>query len=380
MSYILSSIKSQRVNSILAIFKNDIVFSLSLVLALVSCFIATPKASYIDFKVLICLFNLMLVIKAFEDLNLLDKVAVFILNKCTNSRSVSLILILLSFFMSMLVTNDIALITLVPLALIISRKSNINMLTTVIFQTLAANIGGSLTPMGNPQNLFIFSHYKLTAMEFFPPLIPFTVLGLIWLIALNYRNNNTTLKINLKRIKISSNIKALIWMFLFIFIIFSVFNIINYKYAIIVTVIITIILNKKLLYKIDYLLLITFVCFFIFIGNISSLPLINNYMKSSLSTGTSTYFSSVFLSQFISNVPCAIFLSKFTTQWKELLIGVNIGGLGTIIASLASVISYKLFIKEKPAEGKRYLLQFTIYNFLSLGVFTILNYLLFLYI
>ncbi|MGE5629937.1 MAG: SLC13 family permease, partial [Caulobacteraceae bacterium] len=147
----------RRIDTVINLFKRDIVFSLSLLLALFSCLISVPRTSYIDFKVLVCLFNLMIVVKAFENQNLLDRFAVYILNKCTNSRSVSLILILLSFFMSMLVTNDISLITLVPLALIIGRKSNINMTATVILQTLAANIGSSLTPMGNPQNLFIYS-------------------------------------------------------------------------------------------------------------------------------------------------------------------------------------------------------------------------------
>jgi len=145
----------------LTFLKNDPVFVLSFALAILSCFFARPEIEYINFEVLACLFNLMIVVKAFEELRLLDKFAVGILNRCTNSRRVSMIMILLSFFSSMVITNDIALITLVPLTLVISRKSDMNVMGTVILQTLAANIGSSLTPIGNPQNLYIFSYYEL---------------------------------------------------------------------------------------------------------------------------------------------------------------------------------------------------------------------------
>lgn len=175
---------------IFKIFRRDIVFTISLVLALLSCFLYAPKLQYIDFKVLASLFNLMIVVKAFETLKLLDKFAVSILNKCGNSRRISFVLIMLCFFSSMLITNDVALLTFVPLALIIGKKSDIPMAKTIIFQTLAANIGSSLTPMGNPQNLFIFSHYGLTAAQFFSTVILFVVSGGVWLYLLNKRINN----------------------------------------------------------------------------------------------------------------------------------------------------------------------------------------------
>jgi len=368
--------KAYKPYSILNTFKKDMVFTSSLVLALGSCFFVLPRTSYIDFKVLSCLFNLMVVVKAFEELKLLDKFAVYILNKCTSSRKVTLTLILLSFFTSMLITNDVALITLVPLTLIISRKSQINMMVTVILQTLAANIGSSLTPMGNPQNLFIFSYYNLEAIQFFRPIILFVLSGLIWLYILNFKNKNVKIDIALSEVKVQDKIKTWVWSLLFIVIILSVFGIVDYRGAFILTLLVTLLINKKLIYKIDYFLLITFVCFFIFIGNISNIPAIDSYVKSILNSSRSTYFSSIMLSQFISNVPCSIFLSKFTTHWKELLLGVNIGGMGTIIASLASVISYKLYIKENPGSSKEYLIKFSIYNFLSLLIFTVMNYFL----
>ena len=145
------------IKAITDFFKKDIVFAASLFLAVTSCFVAVPKLAYIDLGVLACLFNIMIVVKAFEELHLLDKLSVGILSRCSNNRGVSLVLILMSFFLSMVFTNDVALLTLVPLALLIGKKSGIDMTRAVILQTLAANIGSSLTPMGNPQNLYIYS-------------------------------------------------------------------------------------------------------------------------------------------------------------------------------------------------------------------------------
>ena len=354
--------------------KRDPVFSLSFILALISCVFSYPRLEYINFEVLACLFNLMIVVKAFEELRFLDRIAVGIINRCTNSRKVSLVMISLSFFASMIITNDIALLTLVPLTLIISRKSGMNVLLTVILQTLAANIGSSLTPVGNPQNLYIFSYYKLTAAQFFIPVAMFAVLGLLWLFLLNFNNPRFEFGIALDPIKVKDGKKEAIWAILFAVIILSVFKIVNYQLVLLLTIAMTLSINKELLRKADYLLLATFVCFFVFIGNISNIPFIAGFMRTSLDSAEYTYFSSIVLSQFISNVPCAVLLSQFTPHWKELLLGVNIGGMGTIIASLASVISYKLFIRENPESSGKYIVSFSFYNMLSLVIFTAINY------
>lgn len=358
----------------LTFLKNDPVFALSFALAILSCFFARPEIEYINFEVLACLFNLMIVVKAFEELRLLDKIAVGILNRCTNSRRVSLIMILLSFFSSMIITNDIALITLVPLTLVISRKSDMNVMGTVILQTLAANIGSSLTPIGNPQNLYIFSYYELPAAQFFPVVGLFALLGLAWLCVLNLSSTKIDFDITLETIEIKEGRKAAIWAVLFIIIVLSIFDVVSYQLVFLVTVVLTFIINKKLFKKVDYLLLATFICFFIFIGNVSSIPAIAGFMEGYLSSAGRTYFSSIILSQVVSNVPCAIFLSKFNSDWRELLLGVNIGGMGTIIASLASVISYKIYAKENPGSSGKYMVQFSMYNALSLMLFTVINY------
>jgi Na+/H+ antiporter NhaD/arsenite permease-like protein len=318
----------------------------------------------------------MVVVKAFEELKILDKFAIEIVNKYSNYRRISLVLILLCFFSSMLITNDVALITFVPLTLIISSKTKVPMIDTIIFQTLAANIGSSLTPMGNPQNLFIFSHYGLAPQQFFAAVGVFVILGGLWLYALNRKIKNEALEVKLASVKLPNKREALVWAAVFCFIIASILGFIDYKLAFIVTLLAVLIFNRSLLTKIDYLLLVTFVCFFIFIGNISNVEAIYSYMSKHLNSQTSVYFASVFTSQLISNVPAAILLSNFTDNWRALLVGVNVGGMGTLIASLASVISYKLFIKDNLQAGKQYMLKFTVYNFMSLILLGIMGYVL----
>ncbi len=361
-------------------FKKDIVFTASVILALASCFFAKPKLEYIDFRVLACLFNIMIVVKAFEELHLLDKLSVGILNRCSNSRGVSLVLILMSYFSSMIFTNDVALLTLVPLALIIGKKSSIDMTQTIIFQTLAANIGSSLTPMGNPQNLYIYSYYGLNAWQFFTVIGIFAVCGLIWLLIINRRASSVKLDVSLQQTELGDKKHAVVWGIVFVIIVLSVFRVIHYGIAFAIVVLCTFLLNRKLYRKADYKLLLTFVGFFVFIGNISNIPAVSVFMKGLVNSSNATYIGSILLSQVISNVPCAILLSGFTSYWKELLLGVNIGGMGTIIASLASVISYKLYIGENPEKSGKYMAKFSLYNIVGLLIFTGLNYLVLVFL
>jgi Na+/H+ antiporter NhaD/arsenite permease-like protein len=370
--------QKKRMNLNFGLLKKDLVFTISFVLAAISCFIHIPKIENINFHVLISLFNLMLAIKALEELKVLDKFAISILNKSKNSKSVSAILILFCFFSSMLVTNDVALLTFVPLTLLISKKTKINMIDTIILQTIAANIGSSLTPMGNPQNLFIYSFYGLKPLTFFMSVSLMAVLGIGTLYFLFQRLEPKEIKVDLYLVTVGDPKKAIIWGIVLVIIIASIFGVISYPIALVITVGTACIVNATLLIKIDYLLLITFVCFFIFIGNISSTTAVQTFASMSMKDPSSVYFSSIGLSQLISNVPASILLAQFSTDWKPLLLGVNVGGLGTIIASLASVISYKLFIRANPNESKNYLIKFSIYNFAFLAFLSITQYLIFI--
>lgn len=358
----------------LSFLKKDMVFTISLVLAAGSCLFQTPKIEYLNFPVLISLFNLMLVIKAFEELRVLDKIAISILNKSNNTKSVSAILILLCFFSSMLVTNDVALLTFVPLTLVISRKTKMPMMETIILQTIAANIGSSLTPMGNPQNLFIYSFYEITAKPFFGTVLLIAILGIISLYFFIQRLDKKELKVEIPPVQINDSKITSVWGIVLVVIIASIFGVIHYEIAFIITLMTVAILNLKLMFKIDYFLLLTFICFFIFVGNISNTNAVHTFATANLKNSGSIFFNSILLSQFISNVPASILLAEFTTNWKPLLLGVNIGGLGTIIASMASVISYKLYIQSYPNQGKKYLLKFSLYNFSFLAFLTFIPY------
>ncbi|MGB9813886.1 MAG: SLC13 family permease [Thermovenabulum sp.] len=352
--------------------KEDVVLLISFFLAVFTSFLSTPKIEYIDFKVLISLFNLMIVIEAFEDLKLLEMLAINILDKFNNEQRVTLALVLLTFLFSMFITNDVALITLVPLALIIAQKTKINPAEIIVFQTLAANIGSSLTPIGNPQNLFLFSKYKIGIIEFFKIMSPFVLLGLVVLYLLVLKIPREIINFHIEQVEVKDKTKAVIFSLLFILIILSIFNVINYYIAFVITIIVTFIINKKIFIQVDYALLLTFAFFFIFIGNLSSLDSIKAYFIKLLSRPKTTFISSVILSQLISNVPCAILLSGFTKNYRELLLGVNIGGMGTLIASLASVISFKFYVNEYKGYKKDYLIKFTVYNLFLLTLFSIL--------
>lgn len=366
MNYKIETIHKFPYKKLLTIIKKEAVLVVATVLAIITSFFSTPKIEYIDFKVLVLLFNLMVVVAAFKELKVLDSIAMWLLSRCTSYKSITFTLVFLTFFASTLVTNDVALITFVPLTLILSKKININPVLIVIFQTLAANLGSALTPMGNPQNLFIYSFFNIAPFEFFKITMPLFFIAIIFLIFIIIIGKNTTYNFEIESIKVTSIKNFAIFSALLFIILLSVFHLIDYKITFIMTLAIVLIVNKSLLKSVDYSLLFTFITFFVFIGNISSMESINNIMSSLLSSSENTYFASIIASQVISNVPCAILMSGFTGHFRELLLGVNIGGLGTLIASLASVISYKLYMNEYPSEGRDYIIKFTLLNLLGL--------------
>lgn len=366
---------SKKKNAFIEFLKKESVLVIALSLATISCFIATPKLSYIDFKVLILLFNLMIVVAAFKELSVLDSIAISLLKKCKSYRAISTILVFITFISAMIVTNDVALSTFVPLSIVVARKANINVLKIVIFQTLAANLGSSFTPMGNPQNLFIYSFYNLKPVDFFVITGPILLLSIAFLLLLINRDKKMDLSIDLKDVKIDNKNHIFIFTVLFLIILLSVFHLIDYKLTFVITVLTVLVLNKKLFSQVDFSLLITFIGFFIFVGNISTLDSVETFMESLLRSGKSTFITSILSSQVISNVPATMLLSGFTDHVKALLLGANIGGMGTLIASLASVISYKIYSSEFEGVNDKYLKAFTFYNILGLLIITPLAYL-----
>lgn len=372
MSQIIQTQKGKKKSSFIEFLKKECVLVIAVTLAILSSFISMPKLSYIDFKVLILLFNLMVVVAAFKELKVLDSIAIGLLKKCNTYTSISLALVFITFISSMIVTNDVALITFVPLSIVIARKANINVLKIVIFQTLAANLGSSFTPMGNPQNLFIYSFYNLSPIDFFKITFPIVILAVLFLVLLVFKDKKMNLSLDLEDVKIDNKRDVYLFGGLFLIILLSVFHVIDYKVTFLITIVMVLILNKKLFSQVDYSLLITFIGFFIFVGNISTMDVVKNFMEGILNSPKSTFLASVLSSQVISNVPATMLLSGFTDHFKELLLGVNIGGMGTLIASLASVISYKIYTSEFGNDN--YMKSFTFYNILGLIIFVPIAY------
>ncbi len=372
MSQIIQTQKGKKKSSFIEFLKKECVLVIAVTLAILSSFISIPKLSYIDFKVLILLFNLMVVVAAFKELKVLDSIAIGLLKKCNTYTSISLALVFITFISSMIVTNDVALITFVPLSIVIARKANINVLKIVIFQTLAANLGSSFTPMGNPQNLFIYSFYNLSPIDFFKITLPIVILAVLFLVLLVFKDKKMNLSLDLEDVKIDNKRDVYLFGGLFLIILLSVFHVIDYKVTFLITIVMVLILNKKLFSQVDYSLLITFIGFFIFVGNISTMDVVKNFMEGILNSPKSTFLASVLSSQVISNVPATMLLSGFTDHFKELLLGVNIGGMGTLIASLASVISYKIYASEFGNDN--YMKSFTFYNILGLVIFVPIAY------
>lgn len=342
---------------------NNLFFTISLFTATVSSFFNTPQWGYIDGKVIVCLFELMLVVKAFEEYGLLGHVAVKIVNHCKDERQLTQSLCIVSFFLSMFITNDVAILTVIPILIAISRKYDLPIILPCILVTMAANLGSSMTPIGNPQNLYLFSFYKMSIFSFFSNSFSLCLVSILLLIAFSFLIKPKKMLAVLSDVPITEGKRISAFIVLSILAIFSVVGMIPYVITLLIVIPATIILNRQLLRKLDYRLLLTFLFLFIAIGNISHIPLLREQMSNFTSTPFKTYVSALLLSQIISNVPSAIMLAPFTSHIHALFYGVNIGGLGTPVASLASIIAFSLFYREYPLKKRRYLADFLLLNF-----------------
>lgn len=356
--------------------RQEPVLSVALLAAVVSMFFVRPSAdyaAYIDWKVLACLFCLMGVVSGLRKTGLFDIAAAAITRFAGSLKGISLILIFLTFFVSMAITNDVALITFVPFSLIVLKDiANRNTrMRVIVLQTIAANVGSSLTPVGNPQNLYLFSFYHTSARDFFVAVGPVVLMGgcLLLLAALIIPDEKIvpTSKAANYRLNV---LHCSVYGVLFVLSVMTVFRLVDYRIATGVVILAMLIMDRSVFAKIDYSLLFTFLGFFIFIGNLQRIDAVNAFLTSIV--GKNVLLVSALASQVISNVPAAILLSHFTQDAASLLRGVSIGGMGTIIGSLASVISFKFFSREYPGSTPRYLAIFSVWNVLFLAILYIL--------
>ncbi|MBE6682803.1 MAG: citrate transporter [Ruminococcaceae bacterium] len=354
--------------------KKNVVMFVALIAALITSFIIPPDEAYIDyidFKTITCLFCVLAVVCALKNIRFFYTVAKKIVRLFKNARMSILALVYITFIGSMLIANDMALLTFLPLGYFVLTTTNKRkyMAFTFIMQNIAANLGGMLTPFGNPQNLYLYSKFEIPNMEFISIMLPPFLLSvaLITVCCLVYvKPEPLFVEDEEKRLP---PIKTLIYLLLFAFSIIIVFRAIPYWYGLIVIPTALLIMDRKALLKVDYPLLFTFVFFFVFSGNMARIDIIRDFFSVLLEK--STLLFSVLSCQFISNVPSAILLSQFTENYSELLVGVNIGGVGTLISSLASLITFREYTKHNRGKAGKYIKEFSLYNFGFLIVLTV---------
>ena len=360
------------------IFKNETVFCISFLLAVLSAFVVHPDRMYLsypDYRTIALLFCLMIIVGGFQSLGIFGMLGQFLLRGAGSVRGLSAVMVMLCFFSSMVITNDVALITFVPFTLIVFRMSGRveRVLKLVVLETVAANLGSMATPIGNPQNLYLYSIADFTAGEFVRAVLPYAGLAFVMLMTavlierdeplldVDVREENEAQKRQIFR-------EMLPFLILLVLCLLVVFRVLPYQPVLICVMCVVLVVNRKLYLSVDYFLLLTFLCFFIFIGNMKRIPEISSFLISVVEGRE--LLMGIFTSQIISNVPAAILLSGFSSDLLALLTGVNVGGLGTLIASLASLISFKFFAKEYPDKKGAYMLRFTIWNGIFLAVLT----------
>lgn len=359
----------EKMKQIISFIKSEIILTATFFIALITAFFVPPSAEYfgyLDYKVLSLLFCLMAVVAGLEKEGLFRAISGILLRRVSSQRALSYLLVLLCFFSSMLVTNDVALLAFVPLTILLADAlGKKQFVFVVIMQTVAANLGSMLTPVGNPQNLYLYSFYGVSAADFFSVTVPLVGLSFVLISLAMPVGKNRQIEINIPAETGVQNKKRLcVYWTLFLVSLLGVFSVVHYLLVFLIVCVALLVTDCGLFRRIDYGLPATFVCFFIFVGNINQLETVKNIMGG-LMCGKE-YPVALVLSQVISNVPAAVMLSAFTDNYRALIAGTDIGGLGTPVASLASLISLRLYMKSGKGKMKEILPTFLGINFLFL--------------
>lgn len=349
-----------------AFIKKEAVFSIAAILAIVSLIVVKPGFDFvegIDFRTLVLLFALMAVVAGLQRQSLFTRIGNALIERIESSRVMYLILVLICFVSSMVLTNDVALITFVPFSIMILPMAGLKkrIPIIVILQTIAANLGSALTPLGNPQNLYLYNISKMSTGEFILWMLPFWCISLVLVVVpifflgnepIDRQSGHDLPKANMK--------KQILYLALFALCLLCVLKVLDYRILMAIVVICVAAMDRHTLLRVDYVLLLTFVGFFIFIYDMKQIPSVVTWISSVVSGRE--FLVGVLSSQIISNVPAAILLSGFTDNLKVLLLSVDAGGLGTLIASMASLISYKLYSMSKDSNSSKYMAKFTAFN------------------
>lgn len=366
-------------NGIRHFISKNLVMCIAFVVAVITSVIVPVDRQYIgyfDFKTLTCLFCVLAVVCALKNIKFFYILADKIVRVFKNAKMCVLALVYITFIGSMLIANDMALLTFLPLGYFVLTAASKRkyMAFTFIMQNIAANLGGMLTPFGNPQNLYLYSKYNIPNFEFISIMaLPFlfsiiiiTVCCLIFVKSEPLKLKDEAMLLNKKR--------TALYLTLFALSIVIVFRLIPYWVGLIIIPPVLLVFDRKALKSVDYGLLFTFVFFFIFAGNMARIDIVRDLFSSLLNKNT--LLVSIASCQFISNVPSAILLSQFTENYKDLLVGVNIGGVGTLISSLASLITFREYGKHNLGKTRYYIAIFSAFNFAFLIILTGIMYLL----
>lgn len=354
--------------------KKNAVMTVALVAAVITSFVIPPDKAYLgyfDFKTLTCLFCVLAVVCALKNIRFFYILAKKVVQLFKNARLSVLALVYITFIGSMLIANDMALLTFLPLGYFVLTTTGKEkyMAFTFIMQNIAANLGGMLTPFGNPQNLYLYTKFNIPTPEFMRIMAPpFALSVLLITVCCVVFVRPEPLRVEDEPVLLPLARTAL-YLCLFLLSIIIVFRVIPYWIGLIVIPVVLLFVDHKALKKVDYPLLFTFVFFFIFAGNLARVEPVRTFF--SMLLDKSTLLFSVLSCQFISNVPSAILLSQFTANYPELLVGVNIGGVGTLIASLASLITFREYTKNNPGKTGYYVKMFSAFNFGFLILLTV---------
>jgi Na+/H+ antiporter NhaD/arsenite permease-like protein len=356
-------------SKIITFFRNDLLFTISFFLALIASFFGRFDSRFIDFQVVLTLFGLMLTINGLEKAGLLNFIGQRLLSTSHSLRALIRTIVLLSFFSSMFLTNDVAILTLLPLYLMITKalQERKSILLGAVYLIVAANLGSSLFPFGNPQNLFLFSFYDLPLITFLQITGLAALLSLLLLLGSIQLLPASPLTVD-KTTQSFEKKYAVLYLGLMALMIAGIFHVIPFIFATMIVAVVIFLVQKDLFRTVDYRLLLTFVCFFVIVGNISEQEKLIAMIQPFFKKEQQAFLGSIALSQVISNVPAAILIAPFTSFKKAVLLGVNVGGLGTLIASLANLIGFKLIKQALPQEQKLFQQKFYLVNFFYLFV------------
>lgn len=404
------------------IVRKDPVLVVAIVLAIISCAAVPPDAAYaeyVDLRTIGMLFSLMTIMAGLSRLGVFRIACRHLLSAVRGPRRLALALTLLAFFSSMLITNDVALVTFVPFALLALRTldSPHHACFTVVMMTIAANLGSMLTPIGNPQNLYLYSTSHMALTDFLLLMLPYAAAALVLLVGAiaffgripEHAKEKAARSVDAGNPASSSEdgsagspatcgeadnaasatdanetpqlasdaddpapspLRVLPWAALFVLALLSVAHILPYQAIVAVTIVVALVADRRALLHVDYALLFTFIAFFVFVGNVGRIEVVSVALAQLIDSHELAV--SVIASQVLSNVPAAILLSGFTSNFAALIVGTNLGGLGTLIASMASLISYKQIALVLPREKGHYFMLFTVWNIAFLAVLAVL--------